>query len=269
MRRPKAKRYPSISATDPHVALRDAISDLITVLAGPLLQAGIQLSEYSDLSKQAFVQAASERCRLKNGRINESRVAVVTGLSRQEIARIRAASGTGLAQRRMNSLDRIIEGWTTDPKFSENGDASILSVTHGHRSFSTLVRKYGKDVTTRAVLEELLASGMVKLRGESVLPTGVTGFYPVPARRAVRELMQHLVVILGVLTELPKGKRGRIYSVQLNARNEIEEALLRKKVELVFMSTFEAIRAISPAAKAGKKNRSNLRTVNILTVVGT
>ncbi len=57
-------------------------------LAKALLRLGVTYSEFSDIAKIAFVNAASSEFGKRGRHTNVSRVAIQTGLSRKEIGRI-------------------------------------------------------------------------------------------------------------------------------------------------------------------------------------
>jgi hypothetical protein len=55
-----------------------------------------------------------------------------------------------------------MHGWFTDPRFvDDNGKPRALPVT-GTASFQDLVKQFSGDIPKRAVLDELLAAGMVQ-----------------------------------------------------------------------------------------------------------
>jgi Family of unknown function (DUF6502) len=136
-----------------------------------LLPHGVTPKKFSKLARSAFIRAAAERAQLRNGRINRSKVAALTGLSRREIARILdptakpkdPGSSTG------TPAERVVSGWQTHPQFTTSqGQPRILEITGGASSFQSLVRKFGGDISPRAVLEELKRSNTVRHIGKRV-----------------------------------------------------------------------------------------------------
>ncbi len=71
------------------------------------------------LLHSAFVEAACSASTMRNGRVNQSRVAVLTGLSRVEVRKLlikkSAQSPTRLAR-----TARVIDGWTSDHRYLES-----------------------------------------------------------------------------------------------------------------------------------------------------
>lgn len=139
----------------------EGLEALLTELACVLLRRGMTAREFGQLSRYAFARAAAATSRLKSGKINYSRVAAQTGLSRAEAKRL-------LSRRRdsrqsfQTPLERVLRGWRTDRHFTDpRGGPRRLSV-QGHRaSFAHLVRTHAGDIPPRAVLEELRRVGAV------------------------------------------------------------------------------------------------------------
>jgi hypothetical protein len=140
-----------------------ALQDLITELACILLPRGMTPKRFSELTRSAFVHAAADMSRLRNGRVNHSRVAAQTGLSRADVKRLLKRNAFDPDFRGQSALERVINGWYTDSAFATRaGHPKRLSVGGARASFAHLVRKYGGDVPHRAVLAELLRIGVVR-----------------------------------------------------------------------------------------------------------
>jgi hypothetical protein len=133
------------------------LQELLRELAFALLPRGMTPKTFGELSRSAFVQAAADRSRLRNGRINHSRVAAQTGLTRADVKRLlnRDMSAESLASPE-TPVEKVINGWRCDPQFSNGrGTPRPLTITGKRPSFSALARKYAGDVPHRAVLDEL------------------------------------------------------------------------------------------------------------------
>src|ERR1700733_10214897 len=145
---------------------RDAdVKELLTELAVVLLQAGLTPKHFTELAKKAFVEAAGKLSKFSNGRVNRSRVAVMTGLSRAEVKRLLSGEVvlTGPLPAQQSRGERVISGWTSDHRFLDSrGRPQRLPIAGAKISFATLVRKFGGDVPHRAVLEELRRLGVVR-----------------------------------------------------------------------------------------------------------
>src|SRR5438046_10519716 len=78
------------SANSSLVSVRGAsvLQELLTELAFVLLPRGMTPKRFSELARSAFVQAAADMSKLRNGTVNHSRVAAQTGLSRADVTRL-------------------------------------------------------------------------------------------------------------------------------------------------------------------------------------
>lgn len=133
------------------------------------------MSEFRVAAQSAFVQAALSTARLQNSRVNQSAVAAVTGLSRAQVrALLRSPSETSAPVGAR--ISTVISGWSSDPDFTDaDGNPLPLPVARGPHSFPSLVRKYGRDVSHRAMLAEMRRMGFVQqelgvIRLQSVAP---------------------------------------------------------------------------------------------------
>jgi hypothetical protein len=144
------------------------IKEFLTELAVVLLQAGVTPKHFGELAKHAFVEAAGRISKLRNGKINRSRVAVITGLSRAEVKRLLSGklSPTTQAPTRQSRADRVIGGWMSNPRFlGPHGRPQRLPIVGARVSFASLVKQFGGDVPHRAVLEELRRLRVVRQIG--------------------------------------------------------------------------------------------------------
>ena len=141
------------------------VRELLAALAGVLLQSGITPTLFAELAKQAFVSAATTISKFRNGTINRSRVAVITGLSRAEVRRLlmEQPSSKLLTPIKQSRAERVVSGWMSDRQFlGSRGRPKRLPLGGSQVSFTSLVKKFGGDVPHRAVLEELLRLGLVR-----------------------------------------------------------------------------------------------------------
>jgi len=147
-----------------------SLQELLRELAFVLLARGMTPKSFGELSRSAFAQAAADQSKLKNGRVNHSRVAAQTGLTRADVKRLlsRGRHGVPFAARQ-TPMERVIGGWRSDRRFTNGaGNPRTLRISGSKPSFILLARKYARDVPHRAVLDELLRIRAVDVQGESV-----------------------------------------------------------------------------------------------------
>ena len=140
---------------------RQVLSALLVALrplARALLRVGIGYREFSEISKTAFVGIATKNYGLRGRPTNISRVAVMTGLTRKEVRRIRdkAAAGEETLVLQSAPMAQILHRWYTEAEFLSSGGKPIDLPFNGAKiSFSTLVQKFGGDIPPGAMRTEL------------------------------------------------------------------------------------------------------------------
>ena len=189
---------------------------LLRPLARILLRNGISAKAFQELGRKVFVDVAFEEFRLENKPQTISRVAVITGLNRKEVARLRGSPAPDEADELVwhNRATTVMAAWFTDPDFLDRkGDPLDLPFDGATASFTTLVRKHSGDMQPRAVADELLHSGALETVDDRLRMTR-RGYVPAsdPGR---------LIDILGIHTaEL-------VETIDRNMQTDDEERLYR------------------------------------------
>jgi hypothetical protein len=121
------------------------------------------------------VNVAGRDFTLPKRKISLSRIAIMTGLSRKEVARLAKEGGTVRRvpqEGELNRVGRVLQGWYTDSEFTgPYGVPLDLKFDDAPRkpSFTELVRRYSGDMPARAMLDELLRVGAARLEKDSGL----------------------------------------------------------------------------------------------------
>jgi hypothetical protein len=145
-----------------------AYRKLMQPLVRILIRHGISLGELTELLKNVFVEVASRDFMLPDRKVSQSRVAILTGMTRKEVAKQESILAAGDALNIISSLhrvNRVLEGWHMDAEFTgPYGMPLDLPFESGGSvaSFSSLVRKHSGDMASRAMLDELLRVGAVE-----------------------------------------------------------------------------------------------------------
>lgn len=143
-------------------ALHDAVSKILRPIVRLLLRHGISHSEFTEISKQVFIDVAYNDFAIPNRKKTVSRAAVITGLSRKEVLRVLNTDNFD-EKKTVNRASRVVGGWLQDEEFRDQQGAPLTLPLKGeHASFETLVKKYSGDITSRAVLDELVRIGSVQ-----------------------------------------------------------------------------------------------------------
>ncbi|NNF66113.1 MAG: hypothetical protein HKM98_01240 [Gammaproteobacteria bacterium] len=152
-----------------HSACRHLLRPVVSVL----LRAGLPWKEFSQISREIYVDVASREYGLEGRPTNVSRVAILTGLSRKQVREQRtrlerAEKATDPGQFNMNPATRVITGWHEDPDFSTKGKANDLR-RNGNKSFTELLSRYGGDIPQVALEKELKRTGAIEETGNGKL----------------------------------------------------------------------------------------------------
>ena len=127
-----------------------------------LLRQGVLWRDFAELAKETYVEIARAEYGIDGRPTNNSRVAMLTGLSRREVARVRDVLLQVVPQeeeRTGSRMARILTGWFTDPEFtSPDGKPKTLSPV----SFEILLKCYAGDLPHTAVRKEMIKHGLVE-----------------------------------------------------------------------------------------------------------
>ncbi|HEY1991724.1 MAG TPA: DUF6502 family protein [Gammaproteobacteria bacterium] len=123
--------------------------------------------EFEDVARWVFVDVALNDPILslnRRGKQFKSRAAILTGLSRKEVMRLsrQAAPGVHGDVVSRNRAARVVAGWMLPPYVDGRGAPRVLPIKGNGESFLHLVRSCGGDVPYRAIMDELLESGVVE-----------------------------------------------------------------------------------------------------------
>src|SRR5690606_8439266 len=146
------------------VAIETDVITFMSEFARFLIAAGITSKRYASISRLAYFVAASNHARFGNDRLNQSAVAAMTGLTRVQV-RSFAKQASPSPNQTSERIDTVIEGWTTDPAFTDlDSSPKPLRLSGGGKTFLALARLYGGDLPARSLLRELQRHGLVSVR---------------------------------------------------------------------------------------------------------
>jgi Family of unknown function (DUF6502) len=204
---------------------------LLTELAFVLLPRGMTPKRFGELARSAFVQVAANASKRQNGRVNHSRVAAQTGLSRSDVKRLLSRSVIDSVRADQTPVARVITGWRTDRKFADSdGKPRRLRISGSSISFTSLVKKYGGDIPHRAVLDEML-------RIRAVIEENDTVQLQPSLRFEQRQDIGFLSPVLPALVDgirIASSKRtagasSSIYRLSFPVEGEIDLAIVRER----------------------------------------
>ncbi|MEX0734290.1 MAG: DUF6502 family protein [Steroidobacteraceae bacterium] len=145
-----------------------AFRSLMTPLIRILLRSGITFQEFGGVLKDVYVNVCAREMTLPDRKMTLSRVAIATGLTRREVAKIvrnegktqwDVGSNAGLAA-------SVLEAWHTDPQYlAPYGYPRDLKIdgTDAIPTFEDLVRRFSTDVPHEILIGELVRVGAARV----------------------------------------------------------------------------------------------------------
>jgi len=145
-----------------------------------LLRSGITFKQFSKVCRDIFVEVATQDFGIGGRKTNISRVAIIPGISRSEVTRIRKKFESSEEENinpTLSNASRLLTGWHLDEDYiDENGEPMDLTLEGRHPSFTTLMNKYGGDIPLKAMLKEIKQANAIEvLENEKIRP--LTRYY--------------------------------------------------------------------------------------------
>ena len=160
-------------------SLLAACRHLLHPLVRILLRHGVSYGEFADSVRGAYIDIAQNELVPPDRPQTESRIAILTGLQKREVVRIRNMDGNDDDAVGLNRIARVLQGWSQDPQYLGPYRLPLeVPFAANTVSFEKLVEKYAGDVSARALLEELtrvdaaveMDDGYVRLVNRTYLP---------------------------------------------------------------------------------------------------
>jgi hypothetical protein len=157
-----------------------ACRHLLHPLVRTLLRHGVGYGEFSDAVRGAYIDIARADLVPPGRPHTDSRLAILTGITKEEVHRVRAMDEKDDSEVGLNRIARVLQGWSQDPEYLGPYGLPLEIPLYGDGiSFEQLVKSYADDVTPRALLDELLRvnaaletdDGYVRLLNRTYLPT--------------------------------------------------------------------------------------------------
>jgi len=229
-------------------AVDAVLTDFMTEFARCLVAAGVTSSRFSGIAKVAFFSAAIEQARFGNDRLNQSAVAAMTGLTRNEVRRLAKESSPKPPTSR-DRVDALIDGWSTDSAFvTSTYQPRRLRLTGEGVTFGELVQRYGGDIPPRSMLRELQRNGLVTISGGTVSLNS--------RAQRTREEVRFLRVaraLAGLLRKPTDGCAGQllrttVLEVNYRATSPRGRPLLQRRINENLAAFMTGIQAVGAAA---------------------
>lgn len=154
----------------PKSELIRAVRKILRPLVRQLIAHGVTFPAFNRLAKEVYIDVGTTHFGLPFKKQTDSRVALVTGITRKEIGQIRRGQTMPLIEAvhlDYGLASRVVGHWVAAPPYiAPDGNPRALPYEArraGEASFIGLVDEIGGDIPPRAVLDELIRVGAVTL----------------------------------------------------------------------------------------------------------
>ena len=206
-----------------------AVVRLLRPLVRLLLRNQVPYGAFADLAKWVYVDMAFKEFNVATRKQTASRVSVITGLTRKEVARLQriANPDDGVISQEYNRAVRVINGWLYDSRFvTEQGQPALLPI-EGDNSFFELVKHYSGDATPGAILDELVRTHAVEKTVDGKVRLNKRAYVPSESEEEIIHILGTDVALLlqTIDHNLSEGKSNPYYQRKVAYNNLPVECL--------------------------------------------
>lgn len=145
----------------------NALYKVLAPIADFALDAGLSVREIKSIFQITSVKLLADRQIKQGQRRSISAISARTGISRNEISRIikmTALMRLQALERAHPPTNRVLSAWCSISEFVKaDGQPADLKIFGEGVSFNLLVKKYGRGLPTRAILDELVRAGSIEI----------------------------------------------------------------------------------------------------------
>lgn len=171
-----------MSSDSSHIAFHKAVRKLMRPLVRMAIKRGISVNDIYTWLKAIYVEEA-EDFKIEGKKQSASRIALLTGLDRKEVARLRKLNediDLLLQQQatRTNRAIRAINAWQKEPQYSDKGKPKPLPLHGNEGSLEQLTLEHCGDITVVTVLKELEQAGLVYIDADNIVTLKDNSYIP-------------------------------------------------------------------------------------------
>ncbi len=149
-------------------SVTNALRLLLRPIVRLLIELGLSYRDFNEIAKLVYVEVASENYGIKGRPTNMSRVAIMTGLTRREVSRLRRViDHDPLVLKSANTVaGKILAIWHHEAKYlSASGEPKPLPL-EGPGSLTELIDAIRGDIPSTAIIKELERVQAIAVRGQ-------------------------------------------------------------------------------------------------------
>jgi hypothetical protein len=243
--------------------LQTPLARLLRPLVRLLIKAGMTFPALCELLRELYVNIAEHDFVLPDKPQTDSRVSLLTGIHRKEVARLRGA-GAPIADvpTTVSRTSRVLAVWLGSPEFSDAQGAPLAlyrSDDLGRPSFEHLVDSVTRDVRPRAVLDEWLDRKLVALNEDGRIVLLASALTPAAGDEQLyyfgRNLHDHMAAaVANVTAEAPPFLERAVHYDGLSAESAAAlVAFSREQASQLLLAANREALAICDADGGGGK----------------
>jgi len=175
----------SNSDQDSSSALFAAIRHLLRPLIKILLNHGVPFAKFAEIARGVYVEVADADFALPGRKQTDSRVSVLTGLTRKEVARLRGMEKPEDIEsaQSYNRAARVVSAWKREHPLEGTASGVSPLPLEGEVSLASLIRRHSGDMPVRAVVDELMRVGTIRLMANGEVELLHRSYLPPPGER--------------------------------------------------------------------------------------
>lgn len=133
-----------------------------------MIALGFNARDFMEVAKTVFTEVATDEYGKRGRPANVSRVALLTGLTRREVSRLRNVADHDPLDLEdpMVPVGRVLSSWHQDSRFlGPDGEPKPLSL---NPTFLALVNEHRGDIPATTIVKELAEHGSIRVKGNKV-----------------------------------------------------------------------------------------------------
>lgn len=171
-----------MSSSDLKSSILAAYRRLLRPLVRILIRNNVSFAEFSEVAKNVYIEVAEGDFQAADNNTKQDRIAILTGLTRNEVQRLVEQRGRSRSDglTNVNRIAGLLSGWHTDPYFTGPYGLPLDVPYDGtdDKTFTELVKRYAGDIPARSMLAEMLRFDLVKETTEGRIKVLTRTFLP-------------------------------------------------------------------------------------------
>jgi molybdenum-dependent DNA-binding transcriptional regulator ModE len=163
-----------LAVDDERTALLEAIEESLRPLMRAAFAYGMSYQDMVDVARALYINAVRERQDAQGRPTSESRLGLMTGVTRAEVAKLVASRDEreqqrALAAKRTDQLSQFLSRWHDDPQFSTPYGAPLdlsLEPEGAFRTLDQLIEASGIELGRDEIISYLVQAGCVEVRAK-------------------------------------------------------------------------------------------------------